>query len=118
MPNYWYVISGIAFGLATLCLLVSGYIFARILGQILPLLSETHNQIQDLGDLSANTVGRASETMELVEMRVSQTMGQATQAGKAATQQALGVGTALAGLYMAARLMGLVRNMWRSHRGK
>src|SRR5215468_9135419 len=98
MPTYWYVISGIAFTVATLCLIFSAYFIVRIVEAFLPLLTDTRNQIQDLGDLAANTVGRASETMELIELRVSQTMGQATQAGKAATHQALGLGTALAGL--------------------
>lgn len=114
MPIAWFWISLVAFILAIGLFLVSGFVLARILSQVLPLLDDTKNQVQDLGDLAASTVGHASETMDIVETRVSQAMGQAAISGKAAGQQALGVGTALAGLYMATRLVGTLRGMWES----
>ncbi len=86
----------------------------RILSQLLPLLDDTRNQVQDLGDLAASTVGYASDTMDIVENRVTQAMDQASSSGKAAASQALGVGTTLTGLYMASRLVGLVRKTWQS----
>src|SRR5947209_2608071 len=114
MPAAWFWISLIAFSCATALFLVSGFVLFRILSQILPLLDDTRNQVQDLGDLAASTVGHASETMEIVETRVSQAMGQAALSGKAAANQALGVGTALTGLYMATRLVGAIRKVWQS----
>ena len=111
MPLAWFWISIAAFTCATALLLVSGFVLARILSQILPLLDDTRNQIQDLGDLAASTVGHASETMDIVEMRVSQAMTQAQLSGKAAAHHALGVGTALSGIYMASRLIGTVSKM-------
>ena len=114
MPIAWFWISFIAFVLAAVMFLVSGFVLARILGQVLPLLDDTRNQVQDLGDIAASTVGHASETMDLVETSISQAMGQAAISGKAASKQAMGVGTALAGLYMASRLVGAVRNMFGS----
>ena len=86
----------------------------RILSQILPLLDDTRNQVQDLGDLAASTMGHASDTLDIIETRVSQTMGQAALSGKAAAGQALGVGTALSGLYMATRVFGEVRKLWKA----
>lgn len=112
MPLAWFWISVVAFVCAIVLFLVSGFILARILGQVLPLLDDTRNQVQDLGDLAASAVGHASETMDIVEGRVSQVMGQASISGKAAANQALGVGTALTGIYMASRLFGTVRKMW------
>ena len=114
MPAAWFWISFCAFVCATLLFIVSGFVLARILGQVLPLLDDTRNQVQDLGDLAASTVGHASEAMDIVESRVSQTMGQAALSGKAAANQALGVGTALTGIYMASRLIGSVRKMWKA----
>ena len=95
-------------------LLVAGFVLMRILSQILPLLDDTRNQVQDLGDLAADTMGHASETLDIIETRVSQTMGQAALSGKAAAGQALGVGTTLTGIYMASRVVGSVRKMWQS----
>ena len=114
MPTAWFWVSLVAFVLATLVFLVSGFVFFRILSQLLPLLDDTRNQVQDLGDLAASTVGHASETMDIVEARVSQAMGQASLSGKAAAHQALGVGTALTGIYMASRVIGMVRKMWQT----
>lgn len=103
MSAWWIWISAIAFIFASLYLLTSGYVIWRITGSLVPLLTETKSQIQDLGDLAANTIGQAEDTMEIIEMRTSQTMGQAALAGRATTRQALGLGTILAGLYVVAR---------------
>jgi hypothetical protein len=103
MPSWWVWLSAFAFIFGVLYLLTSGFVIWRLTGSLAPLLTETKNQIQDLGDLAANTIGQAEDTMEIIEVRTSQTMGQAALAGRAATRQALGLGTILAGLYVVAR---------------
>ena len=103
MHPVWLGISCAAFVSAILYLLISMFVVWRLTGSVVPLLTETRKQIQDLGDLAANTIGQAEDTMEIIEVRTSQTMGQATLAGRAATRQALGLGTILAGLYVVAR---------------
>ena len=103
MSAWWLGFSGAAFVTAIIYLLVSMFVIWRIAGSLVPLLTETKSQIQDLGDLAANTIGQAEDTMEIIEVRTSQTMGQATLAGRVATRQALGLGTILAGLYVVAR---------------
>lgn len=119
MPIAWFWISVAAFACAIVLFLVSGFLLARVLSKVLPLLDDTRNQVQDLGDLAASTVGHASETLDIVEERVSQTMGQVATSGKAAASQALGVGTTLTGLYMVTRLVGAIRKGWHSqHRKK
>ena len=105
----WFWVSGLAFLGGIVWLVVSGWVGYRLLAELLPLLAETRNQVQDLGDLAASTVGRASDTMDIVEMRVSETMGQATQAGVSVTKQALGFGSALAMIYMDSRGISLLR---------
>ena len=110
MPVAWFWISIVAFVAAIALLLVSGFCFVGLLTQVIPLLDETRNQVQDLGDLAANTVGRANESLEIVESRVSQAMEQAAVSGKDAAKQALGVGTVLAGGYLVVRLIGMVRD--------
>ena len=52
--------------------------------------------------------------MDLVELRVSQTMGSAVQAGVSVRKQALSVGTALAGVYMATRVISALRQQFSS----
>ncbi|HLK55131.1 MAG TPA: hypothetical protein VKU00_01120 [Chthonomonadaceae bacterium] len=111
-PEWWYWMSMVAFAIGSVALLVSGVVFGSLVSRLLPLLTETHQQVQDLGDLASNTVGRAADTMELVEMRASQTMGQAAQAGKTLSQRALSVGTTLAGAYMVVRFIQTVRRQW------
>jgi len=103
MVPVWLGVSCAAFITAILYLLVSMFVLWRISGSLAPLLTETKSQIQDLGDLAANTIGQAEDTMEIIETRTSQTMGQAALAGRATTRQALGLGTVLAGLYVVAR---------------
>ena len=112
---YWFflILTGLGFVVGTVSLAVSGWGFYRLVSETTPLLEETKDNIQDLGDLAANTVGRVADTVDLVELRVSQTMAQATQGGASATKQALGVGTALAGIYMASRVLGLARQQFR-----
>ncbi len=112
MDVFFIVASTIAFVSGIVWMLASAGALAALMGRLLPLLTETRDNIQELGDLSANTVGRAADTMELVELRVSQAMGSATQAGVSVRKQALGVGTALAGLYMATRVIGALRQQF------
>jgi hypothetical protein len=116
MGTVWVWASGITFILASISLLVSGILIARIIRSLLPLLDTTRTQVQDLGDLTANTVGRAADTVDMVEIRVTQAMGQAAQAGSEATQQVLGVGSALAGIYIAIRIVQTVRGYFGSAR--
>ena len=113
MGTFFIIVSTFSFVSGILWLVVSACGLARLVSRVMPLLTETHDNIQDLGNLSANTVGRVSDTMELVELRVSQAMGNAAQGGKSVTKQALGVGTALAGLYMASRVVGVLRGQLR-----
>jgi len=109
MPSGWFIVSGLAVLCGVVWLCISGWIGMQLLSRLLPLLSDTRHQVQDLGDLAANTVGRASETMDLIELRVSETMGQATQGGTAANRSVMGVGAAIAGIYMASRFFSLLR---------
>ncbi len=114
VPMAWFIVSFVALSSGILAYVVSLGIMGQIARLVLPLLDETRDQIQDLGDLAANTVGRASESMDLVELRVTQAMGQAAQGSAAATQQAMGVGSVLAGIYVVSRLAAL----FRGHRPK
>jgi hypothetical protein len=114
MPLAWFGVSFAAFACGIVLFLVSGFILLRILSQVLPMLDETRNQVQDLGDIAAGTVGHASETMDILESRVAQTMGQVSVSGKAAANQALGVGTAISGIYLAAKLVGSLRSMFQA----
>ncbi len=111
----WYI-SGAAFIFGIVWLLASAGVGALLSRQLLPLLADTKEQIQDLGDLAANAVGRAAETMDLVELRVSQTMGQATQAGVSVTRQALGLGSILAGIYMVSRFASVLQGQGKHRR--
>lgn len=116
MPFSWFLVSCFAFWAGIIAYIVSLFVMGQMARVILPLLDETRGQIQDLGDLAANTVGRASESMELVELRVSQAMGQAAQGSSAATQQAMGVGSVLAGIYVVSRIATLLRGAFRKRR--
>jgi hypothetical protein len=116
MPSFWLGLTAVFFAFGLLFLLVSAFVFFRIGGQVLPLLADTQHQIQDLGDLAANTVGRAADTAEIVELRVTQAMGQAVDAGNTVRHQALGVGAALAGLYIATRIARTLRHPKRRRR--
>ena len=109
MPGLWVFLSTVAFVSAILALLVSLGAMGQILGKLLPLLTESRQQVQDLGDIATHTVSQASDTMEIVELRVSEAMGQATHAGVTASRQTVGVGSALAGLYLVSRVAGLMR---------
>lgn len=109
MPSFWLGLTAALFIFGLLFLLISAFVFARIGGQVFPLLADTQREIQDLGDLAANTVGRAADTAEIVELRVTQAMGQAVDAGNTVRHQALGAGVALAGLYIATRLARTLR---------
>lgn len=105
----WYILSTFAFFCAALALLATGFVFLSILGRLTPLLQDTHDEILDLGDIAANTIGHASDTLDIVEQRVSETMGQAEIGAKSATTQVVSVGTALAGVYLASRFLGMLR---------
>ena len=105
----WYVLSAFAFGWAIVALLCSAIVFLSIAARLSPLLTETRQQIQDLGDLAANTVGRVADTLDVVELRVSQALGEAVVGGKAASQQAMSVGSVVAGIYLVSRFWHMAR---------
>jgi predicted PurR-regulated permease PerM len=105
----WYVVSTIAFLCAILALLATGFFFVSLVGKLSPLLQDTHDEILDLGDIAANTVGHASDTLDIVEQRVTETMGQAEAGARSASSQVIGVGSALAGLYLVVRFVGMLR---------
>ena len=105
----WYILSTIAFSIAIAGMVVALFVLGSILGKIIPLLTQTRQHIQELGDLSADTLNHASETMDVVEQRVSQTMRQTTLAGKAVGLQAQSFGSALAGGYFLIRILKMVR---------
>ena len=107
--GFWYSTSGFAFICATLALLTTGFVFLSVLGKLMPLLQDTHDEILDLGDIAANMVGHAADTLDIVEQRVSETLGQAEIGAKSATNQVVGVGTALAGIYLVSRFIGMLR---------
>lgn len=110
MTSTWFWITGAFCLFGVIYLLVSGACFMMLGGAVLPVLAETRRQVQDLGDLAANTTSRASETMDIVEGRVSEALGQAAAAGKDATRQAFSIGTVVAGIYVATRLFGEFRS--------
>ncbi len=115
MPgSWWWFVTAIFFGFGILFCLISAGIFWSLGRAVTPVLTETQHQLQDLGDLAANTVGRAADTVDIVELRVSQAMGQAVQAGGTVRQQALGVGAVLAGVFVAVRIARSLRKP--SHR--
>ncbi len=117
LSGSWYALSCFAFVVATLSLLTAGFVFLSVLGKLSPLLQDTHDEIQDLGDIAANTVGYASDAMDIVELRVSETLAQVETGAKTATNKVLGVGTALAGVYLASRFFGILRGAVK-HRSK
>lgn len=105
----WYLFSSFALLCAILALLITGFVFLSILGKLSPLLQDTYDEILDLGDIAATTVGHASDTLDIVEQRVSETMSQAEVGARSATSQVVGIGTALAGLYLVVRCIGMLR---------
>ncbi|MCW3096272.1 MAG: hypothetical protein JWL77_1890 [Chthonomonadaceae bacterium] len=110
----WYLLSTFAFVCAILALFATGFVFLSLLGKLAPLLQDTHDEILELGDIAANTVGYASDTLDIVEQRVSETMGQAEIGAKSASTQVIGVGAALAGLYLVSRFIGMLRGAVKS----
>ncbi len=105
----WYILSTVAFCCAIMALFATGFVFLSVLGKLAPLLEETHDEILDLGDIAATTVGHASDTLDIVEQRISETMDQAEIGAKSASTQVIGVGTALAGIYLVSRFVGMLR---------
>ncbi len=115
-PTWWFVLTAVVCAAGLAFLIVSAYVFLGIGRAVEPLLTETQRQLQDLGDLAANTIGRAADTVDIVELRVSQAMGEAVEAGSTVRRQALGVGVALASLYLASRIARTLRGRSRRRR--
>ena len=105
----WYILSTVAFICAILALGATGFVFVSLVSKLSPLLQDTYDEILDLGDIAATTVGHASDTLDIVEQRVSETMGQAEIGAKSASNQVIGIGSALAGIYMVSRCIGMLR---------
>jgi len=81
-----------------------------ILRQVPPLLTDTRQHIQDLGDVTVESVGRASDTIELIENCVCHTMEQVELAGNQTGRSAQTYAPALAGGFLAIYLIKLVLN--------
>lgn len=109
MNTLWVSISITAFITASLYLIVAGVVTGLLLGRLAPLLDETRQRTQDLGDLATETVAHAADTMQLIEARVEEGMLGAVQAGSLVKRQAVGIGTLVAGLYAISRFAGALR---------
>lgn len=109
LPQWWFYLSGLAFLSGILWLLISAWVGARIIGKLLPMLDESQREIQQLGDLAANTLNSATDTMDLVEERIEATLGQAARGGREANGPALTAGVAVAGIYLATRILPMLR---------
>jgi|SRR5579871_1291414 len=105
----WFGLSTVAFVLATVALLISAFVLTGILARILPLLSDTRREISELGEMASETVTHAASTMDIIETRVTETMGNAAAASKGSTRQVIGVGAALAGTVLITRFLKLLR---------
>lgn len=105
---YWVLTSFLAvFG--TGALLVSGVMLWRLVAALTPALEDARLRVRQLGDDAAHATGRAADTMAVVESRVSQAMGEANRGGREASRSAMGLGGALAGLYLTSRVVSLLR---------
>lgn len=109
LPPLWVGLSALAFGLASLWLSVSLYVFVQVLRRLGLLMDDLRGNVKEVGDLATHTVTRASLTMDMVEQRVGQAMAQANTGAAEATRQSVGVGTILTGIYIASRVVGMVR---------
>lgn len=107
--HFAYIISSVAFVVASVALLTTGFVFLSLMGKLAPLLQDTHDEILDLGDLAAETVGHASDTLDLIEQRVNETMTQAEVGAQSAKSQVIGIGTTIAGIYLVTRFIGMLR---------
>ncbi len=105
----WFVLVSVTFLIAILGMMVAFVVLGSILRQVCPLLTETRQHIQDLGDVTVETVGHAADTMDLIECRVSDTMEQVEFTGTATGRLAQSYGPALAGGFLAVYLIKLVR---------
>lgn len=100
-----------------------GLLITIVLGAIVwqglsPLLMETRSQIQDLGDLAAETTGKAADTVAIVEKRASEMMGEASAGGASVARQAVNVGSVLAAGYALVRVAQLAYQAARARRRK
>ncbi len=118
LPPVWVWLSAFAFGLASLWLVSSLFVFAQILRRVMPLMDDLKGNVREIGDLAATTVSHASLTMDMVEQRVGQAMSQANTGSAIATRQSVGVGTVLTGLYLASRAAMMLRGNRKSKKTK
>lgn len=109
LPPSWIWLSFLAFLMASIWLLVSMFVFVQVLRQLFPMMDKLRGNVKEIGDLATHTVSRASLTMDMVEQRVGQAMAQANTGSVEATRQSVGIGTVLTGLYIASRVVGMVR---------
>ena len=109
LPPLWVTFSALAFGMASLWLLASLFVFVQVLRRLFPLIDDLRGNVVEIGDIATHTVTRASLTMDMVEQRVGQAMAQANTGSAIATRQSVGIGTVLTGLYIASRVASMVR---------
>lgn len=104
----WWYVTGAGFVTGILFLLVSSAVGFLILNQLIPLLSDVKRSVQDLGDITAHTMGSVSDTLELAELRITQATEQAAHAGISTSHRSGGIGIALAVLMMTSKLIGSI----------
>lgn len=109
LPSFWVWLSAFAFFLASTWLITSFIVFFLIRNRLGLVLDDLRKGIGELGDTATHTVTRASLTMDMVEQRVGQAMSQANTGSAVAGRQSVGVGTVLTGLYLASRVVGMLR---------
>ena len=116
MPNWWFGLSATAFVMASVFLLVSAWVFYRLLKEILPWVVETQENIRSLGNIASHTLDSTVQSMSLIENQVSQTMGNLQEGSHSAQQKAVGVGTIVAGVYAIFQLFGIFKGQRRKRK--
>jgi hypothetical protein len=116
LPEWWIVVSGIAFLasiLLNVALIIGGFVMWGKLG---PLLTEARDQVKRIGDKAADITTTAKNTVDSVQQRTGQILGSAQEASAGAVQKLGAASTALTALFIVLRVASYARDISRKNK--
>ncbi len=111
LPAPWLWVSGLCFAFSLLANLVLILVMIMLYAKIGPLIKEVREKVQTIGGKATDIATTAQTTVQTVHNKTTQIMGATESASAEVTRKISAAGAAITAIFVATRIVGVVRGM-------
>ncbi len=112
VPSWWILASFLYFVISIVWSVVLVVGMFKLYQKVMPVLTEARTQVKRVSNQAKGVAMKASNTANIVHVHTQNLLGNANSTGFQVTSKARGVGAALTGVLVAARVMNFVRKVF------